>query len=67
MTLAMGWDEWAAHDAVALAARVRQGDVTAAELAAQVAAGVAQVNPQLNAVVETTLHFIRQHQPASLS
>ena len=41
MTLAMGWDEWAAHDAVALAARVRQGDVTAAELAAQVASGVA--------------------------
>jgi amidase len=52
MTLAMGWDEWAAHDAVALAARVRQGDVTAAELAAQVAAGVARVNPQLNAVIE---------------
>jgi amidase len=52
MTLAMGWDEWAAHDAVALAARVRQGDVTAAELAAQVASGVARVNPQLNAVVE---------------
>ena len=52
MTLAMGWDEWAAHDAVALAARVRQGDVTAAELAAQVAAGVARVNPQLHAVIE---------------
>ena len=30
MTLAMSWDEWAAHDAVALAARVRQGDVTPA-------------------------------------
>jgi amidase len=52
MTLAMGWDEWAAHDAVALAARVRQGDVTPAELAAQVAAGVAKVNPSLNAVIE---------------
>jgi amidase len=52
MTLAMGWDEWAAHDAVALAARVRRGDVTAAELAAQVAAGVAKVNPQLSAVIE---------------
>jgi amidase len=52
MTLAMGWDEWAAHDAVALAARVRQGDLTAAELAAQVAAGVAKLNPQLQAVVE---------------
>ena len=52
MTLAMGWDEWVAHDAVALAERVRSGDVTAAELAAQVAAGVALVNPQLSAVVE---------------
>jgi amidase len=31
---------------------VRQGDVTAAELAAQVASGVARVNPQLSAVVE---------------
>ncbi len=31
---------------------MRQGDVTAAELAAQVAAGVAKVNPALQAVVE---------------
>ncbi len=52
MTLAMGWDEWVRHDAVALAARVRQGDLTAAELAAQAAAGVARVNPALNAVIE---------------
>ena len=52
MTLAMGWDEWVKHDAVALAGRVRQGEVTAAELAAQAAAGVAKLNPTLNAVVE---------------
>ncbi len=52
MTLAMGWGEWVRHDAVALAERVRRGEVTAAELAAQAAAGVALVNPQLNAVVE---------------
>ncbi|GCL61005.1 amidase [Pseudaquabacterium pictum] len=52
MTLAMGWDEWVAHDAVALAERVRRGDLTPAELAAQTAAGVARVNPQLSAVVE---------------
>jgi amidase len=52
MTLAMGWDEWVRHDAVALAARVRQGELTAAELAAQAAAGVARVNPALNAVIE---------------
>ena len=52
MTLAMGWDEWAAHDAVALAERVRRGELTAAELAAQAAAGIALLNPQLSAVVE---------------
>lgn len=52
MTLAMSWDEWVAHDAVALAERVHQGEVTAAELAAQAAAAVAQVNPALSAVVE---------------
>lgn len=52
MTLAMGWDEWAAHDAVGLATLVRRGDVTAAELAAQAAAAVDRVNPALGAVVE---------------
>ncbi len=52
MTLAMSWDEWAAHDGVALAERTRKGEVTAAELAAQAAAGVARVNPMLSAVVE---------------
>ena len=52
MTLAMGWDEWTAHDAVALAARVRKGELTAAELAAQAAAGIARLNPVLSAVVE---------------
>jgi len=52
MTLAMSWDEWVQHDAVALAARVRRGDVTPAELAAQAAAGVAKINPAVHAVVE---------------
>ena len=52
MSLAMGWDEWARHDAVGLAALVRQRQVTPAELAAQAAAGIAKVNPQLSAVVE---------------
>ncbi len=52
MALAMGWDEWAAHDAVALAGRLRGGELGAAELAAQVAAGVARLNPALDAVVE---------------
>ena len=52
MTLAMSWDEWARHDAVALAARVRAGEVTPTELAAQAAAGIARTDPALNAVVE---------------
>ena len=52
MNLVMSWDEWARHDAVALAERVRQGELTAAELAVQAAAGVARVNPMLSAVVE---------------
>ena len=52
MTLAMSWDEWTRHDAVALAERVRKAELTAAELAAQAAAGIERLNPQLSAVVE---------------
>ena len=52
MTLAMRWEEWSAHDGSGLAERVRKGEVSAAELAAQAAAGIAKVNPQLDAVVE---------------
>jgi len=52
MTLAMSWDEWARHDGLALAERVRAGDLTAGELAAQAAAGIAMTNPALSAVVE---------------
>ena len=52
MMTVMSWDEWAAHDAVGLAARVANGDVTPAELARQAAAGIAKVDPALSAVVE---------------
>ena len=52
MTLAMSWDEWAKHDAVGLADRVRQGEVTPAELAAQASTAIAATNPALSAVVE---------------
>ena len=51
MTLAMSWDEWVRHDAVALATAAL-GEVTPAELAAQAAAGIARTNPALSAVVE---------------
>ena len=50
MTCVMNWDEWAKHDAVALAERVRSGDVTPTELAQQAAAGIAQVNDALTAM-----------------
>jgi amidase len=49
----MSWDEWAKHDAVALAELVARGEVTPRELAAQAATGVTQLNPQLDAVLET--------------
>ena len=52
MTLAMGWDEWARHDGVALAERVRKGDVTPAELAAQAAVAIQKTNAATCAVVE---------------
>ncbi len=52
MTHAMSWTEWASHDATALADRVRAGDLTPAELAAQARAAVARVDGELNAVVE---------------
>jgi amidase len=52
MTLAMSWEEWASHDAVGLAERVRSGELTPAELARQAAAGIAKTNPSLSAVVE---------------
>jgi amidase len=52
MTLAMSWEEWAHHDGIALAERVRKGDLTAAELAAQARAAIDKTNPALNAVVE---------------
>jgi amidase len=48
----MSWDEWARHDATALAAEVRAGRVTPRELAEQAAEGVARLNPKVNAIIE---------------
>jgi len=48
---AMGWNEWASHDATALAALVRKGELSPAQIAAQVAEGVARVDPELNAIL----------------
>jgi amidase len=49
--LAMSWDEWPRHDAVALADLARAGKVTAKELCAQAAEAVARIDPQIEAVL----------------
>src|SRR5258708_18964940 len=52
MTLPLSWDEWSSLDGVALAERVRAGELTATELAAQAAVGIGKVNPSLSGVIE---------------
>jgi len=52
MTLPMSWNEWAQHDGMALAARVKKGELTARELAQQAAGAIAKVDPALSGVVE---------------
>lgn len=52
MSCVMTWDEWAAHDALALAERIRTGEVSAAEVASQSVAAVVKVNPAISAVIE---------------
>ena len=52
MTLPLSWNEWAQQDGVALAARVKNGELTAKQLASQANAAIAKLNPALSAVVE---------------
>jgi amidase len=52
MSMAMTWEEWAACDAVGLAALLRTGEVSPREIAAQAAAAIARTNPALEAVIE---------------
>ena len=47
----MRLDEYAAHDGLGLAALVRRGEVSAAELAALAQSAIEALNPQLNAVI----------------
>ncbi|MBV9858697.1 MAG: amidase [Alphaproteobacteria bacterium] len=51
MTEAMSWGEWAGHDAVALGARVRAGEVAPRELVAQAARAIERFEPELQAVL----------------
>ena len=50
--LAMSWDEWGQHDAVALAALVRKRAVTPREVVRQAARAVELLNPRLAGVLE---------------
>ena len=50
--LPFSWSEWSALDAIALSKRVRAGEITAKEVARQAAAGIAELNPKLRAVLE---------------
>lgn len=52
MTQAMSWSEWFAHDGLGLAARIRAGEISAEEVAAQAASGIAATNPAICGVVE---------------
>jgi Asp-tRNA(Asn)/Glu-tRNA(Gln) amidotransferase A subunit family amidase len=52
MSIIMNWAEWIRYDAMGLADLVRRREVTPGELAAQVAAGIAHVNPDIQAVIE---------------
>ncbi|MBL8690984.1 MAG: amidase [Rhodospirillaceae bacterium] len=52
MAKMLSWSEWSSLDAIALAKRIRSGEISAKEAAQQVAAGIAQLNPKLRAVLE---------------
>ena len=47
MSLPLSWNEWAQHDGVALAERVKKGELTARELANQANEAVVTLNPEL--------------------
>ena len=50
--LAMSWTEWFAHDGIALAERVRGGELRANEVVAQAVAAVELVDARLEGVLE---------------
>lgn len=52
MTHPFAWDRWGKLSAVDIARHVRQGEVTAAEVAAQAHAAALRVEPQISALVE---------------
>ena len=50
--LAMSWDEWSKHDAMAVAALVRKRAITPREVVRQAARAVELLNPRLGGVLE---------------
>lgn len=52
MKQVMSWDEWKQYDGLGLAELIRNGKITAQEVAQQVKQGVEKVNPEINAVIE---------------
>src|SRR5260221_5949488 len=51
MPQAMSWEEWAKHDAIALATGIRAGERRHREAAAQAAAAIARLDAKLEAVL----------------
>ena len=58
MTLPMSWEDWARHDGVALAERVKKRELTAKELATQAATAIAKVNPETMGVIEVFVDVV---------
>jgi amidase len=52
MALPMSWEEWTLHDGTALAQRVKNGELTARELAIQAVKGIGRVDSELSGMVE---------------
>jgi amidase len=50
--LAMSWSEWGDHDAVALAGRIRKGEISARSAVHQAAAAVTELDSKLGAILE---------------
>ncbi|MHA6260129.1 amidase [Sporosarcina sp. CAU 1771] len=52
MTVAMSWEEWAKVDGIGLAEMIKEGKITAKEVAQQAAHAVNALNPEISGVIE---------------
>jgi Asp-tRNA(Asn)/Glu-tRNA(Gln) amidotransferase A subunit family amidase len=67
MSAGIGFEDYVRHDAVGLAALVRDGEVAAADLVEAAMLRAEQVNPQINAVVERLYESARGQARAPLA